>query len=282
MYKRILVPIDPSKSSERAMELAIFLANQYGASLTGMVILDIKGIDTYIGPLPIGASKYAHEMEHKFIENAEKTIDELIAKFSGKCQEAGVNFNIHKLKGMPSSLIIEESRFFDLLLIGRQSNFNFAINHERGHTFEKVMANCLAPIMAVPENIVLKNITEGNPNVVIALDGSLEASGALMRFTQLISDKRSKVDLVMSHSDDLFSKYVLENSAELLKAYDLEQVCTHHTEENIIKYIDANFLETADLFVIGPRTTNAISEFFLGSFTKFLLKNTDQLLFIAR
>ncbi len=282
MYKRILVPIDPSKSSERAIDLAVFLAKQYDALLTGMVILDVKGIDSYIGPLPIGASKYAHEMENKFIESAEKTIEELTKKFTDKCEAAAVKCDIHKLKGMPSSLIIEESRFFDLLIIGRQSNFNFAINSERGHTFEKVMSNCLAPILVVPENINMKNITEGNPNVVIALDGSLESSGALMRFTQLISDKRSRVDLVMSHSDEMFSRYVLDNSAELLNAYDLEQVFTHHTEENIIKYIDAHFLNSADLFVIGPRTTNAISEFFLGSFTKFLLKNTDQLLFIAK
>lgn len=282
MYKRILVPVDPSESASKAIDCAIYLAKQYDASLTGLVILDKPGIDQYIGPLPIGASKYAHEMESRFISEAQKVIDELIEKFTARCQEAGIKFTIHKSKGMPASLIVEESRFFDLMVIGRKSNFNFAINEEKGHTFERVMSKCNSTIVAVPEDLDMETLKNGNPNVIIALDGSLESSTALLRFAQLVSDKRSKVHLVMSHSDQNFAKYILDNSAELLEAYGLQEIKKHPTEDNIISYIDANFMDTADMFVVGPRTTNAIAEFFLGSFTKYLIKNTDKILFIGQ
>lgn len=282
MYKRILVPIDPSNSSNCAIKLAIFLAKQHEATLTGLVILDKPGIDQHIGPLPLGASKYAHDLEHRFIDEAKKVIDELTTKFETACTEADVVHNIHRSKGMPASLIVEESRFYDLLVIGRKSNFNFAINEERGRTFEKVMSQCLAPVIAVPENLDMSVIINGNPNVIIALDGSLEASGALIRFTQLISNKSSAVNLIMSHADEKFASYILDNSAELLNAYGLKNIEKTYTEENIIHYIDAKLLKTADMFVLGPRTSNAIAEFFLGSLTKYLLKNTDKILFIAQ
>jgi nucleotide-binding universal stress UspA family protein len=282
MYKRILVPVDPSDSASKAIDCAIYLAKQYGASLTGLVILDKPGIDHYIGPLPIGASKYAHEMEHRFITEAQKVIDKLIDKFTERCQAAEVEFSIHKSKGMPAALIVEESRFFDLMVLGRASNFNFAINEERGHTFERVMSKCNSTIVAVPENFDKEVLENGQPDVVIALDGSLESSTALLRFAQLVSDKTSKVHLIMSHSDENFAKYILDNSAELLEAYGLENIKKYHTEENIINYVDDNFMEKADMFVIGPRTTNTIAEFFLGSFTKYLLKNTDKILFIGQ
>lgn len=282
MYKRILVPIDPSESSKKALDLAIYLAKQHDAEVTGLVVLDQKGIDDYIGPLPIGASKYAHELEHLFVSEAKKVIAELSEMFEQKCAETSIKYTMHKLKGMPGTLIIEESRFYDLMVMGRQSNFNFAINEEKGRTFEKVMSNCLSPILAVPEDLDVTIITEGNPSVLIALDGSLEASGALVRFAQLVSDQTSVVNLVMSHEDEYFANYILSNSADLLDRYGLKEVNTHYTEKNIIKYIDENFLDSTHLFVMGPRTSNALSSFFLGSFTKYLLKNSKQLLFIAK
>ena len=53
MIKRILLPLDSSPYTDTAMEIGCDLAERHGAELTGLVILDIPGIEKSIGPVPL-------------------------------------------------------------------------------------------------------------------------------------------------------------------------------------------------------------------------------------
>lgn len=281
MYKRILVPLDPSESSKKALDVAIYLAKGHNATLEGLTIIDVPGIESHIGPLPLGASHYAHELQANVVKDAEATIDEIKTYFTKRCDEAGVNFVFHKSMGMPAHHIIEESRFFDLLVIGRETHFNFAISDEAGHTFDKVMAKCVTPIIAVPSDLDEERAFGKNPQILIALDGSLSASRSLLRFCQIISDKTANVNLLMSHNNAELANYILDNSEELLRSYGITKVNKVHTKENIINYVDNNFINNTDLFVMGTHTKSTLKDFFLGSFTAYLIKNANNMLFIG-
>lgn len=63
MIRRILLPLDPSRFSESAMNMAFNIATVYDADVVGLVVLDISGIHKSIGPVPLGASYYARELE---------------------------------------------------------------------------------------------------------------------------------------------------------------------------------------------------------------------------
>ncbi len=63
MIRRILIPLDPSPYSESALQLACIIAKEYDAEVTGLVILDIPGIEDSIGPVPIGGIHLAEKLE---------------------------------------------------------------------------------------------------------------------------------------------------------------------------------------------------------------------------
>ena len=91
MIKRILVPLDPSPYSKSALNLACIIAKVYDAELTGLVILDIPGIEDSIGPVPIGGLYYAEKLEKEKKEEAQKRIDGLLKNFKKKCEKETVN-----------------------------------------------------------------------------------------------------------------------------------------------------------------------------------------------
>ena len=71
MVKSILIPLDPSPYTDSAIEIGCRMAKYHGAQLTGLVILDIPGIEKQIGPVPIGASYYADKYHGRKTANGE-------------------------------------------------------------------------------------------------------------------------------------------------------------------------------------------------------------------
>jgi len=90
MFKRLLVPVDGSPLTERAMEVSIALAKQLGAAITGFVAEPLPPIPP--GPRPDG-----------FLEDEPRDNDELtasraetvLARFAAQAGAAGVEFNGH-------------------------------------------------------------------------------------------------------------------------------------------------------------------------------------------
>ena len=65
MIKRILVPLDPSPYTKSSIEFAIAMAQRHGSEITGLVILDLPGIEKSIGAIPLGGSYYADHLEKR-------------------------------------------------------------------------------------------------------------------------------------------------------------------------------------------------------------------------
>ena len=87
--RRILVPLDPSPYSESALNLACVVAKIYNAEVTGMVILDIPGIQDSIGPIPIGGIHLAEKLEKEKREEAKQRISLLLDKFKKNVVKKG-------------------------------------------------------------------------------------------------------------------------------------------------------------------------------------------------
>ena len=87
MYRHLLVPVDGSELTERAMEASIALAQQLGASITGFVAEPLA-------PLPSGAQPPSlarrEALEHDAI--TESHAREILQRFEARAQAAGVPF----------------------------------------------------------------------------------------------------------------------------------------------------------------------------------------------
>lgn len=88
MYQRLLVPVDGSDLSSRAMLKSIELARQLGAAITGFVAEPV-------GPSPVpGAGAEAHEaVASVYQERATEHARRVLHHFEQQAQRAGVSFS---------------------------------------------------------------------------------------------------------------------------------------------------------------------------------------------
>ena len=115
MYKRILVPVDGSELSDRAIHASVDLARQLGAAITGFVAEPMPPLVS--GPRP-HLRLVDEEQEHEAMTAAHA--QEVLRRFEVCAREAGVPFDgYHDQVPRVDRAIIEaaESRGCDLIVM---------------------------------------------------------------------------------------------------------------------------------------------------------------------
>ena len=88
MYRRILVPVDGSELSDRAIHASIDLARQLGAAITGFVAEPIVMPPSE----PVSRSRFDEEMrEHD--EMTEAHARDVLSRFASEARAAGIDFD---------------------------------------------------------------------------------------------------------------------------------------------------------------------------------------------
>lgn len=209
MIKRILVPLDPSPYTQKAIETACMLAQQNHAEVTGLAVLDTPGIIDSTGLVGIGGGYYAkHLLEHKE-EEAYERIQELLADFSSKCENAGVEHSEAEYQGVPGTEIIQHSIYYDLLVMGLRTFFHFETNDKPGDTLNRILDHAITPVYAVPKTVSIPNGTDARVKVLIAFDGSLLAARALQQFVRLSFFRKKEVVLLTSSKNNHEARRIL-------------------------------------------------------------------------
>ncbi len=289
MLKRILIPLDDSKYSSNALEEACALAKYHDAEVTGIVVLDVPGIHSHTGPVPIGGSYFAKEMEKSLRERADKHVFELLDKFELFCRKEGVRYRRAPSQGMPSNKILQKSLFYDLLIMGMRTYFHWDadVNEEDGDSFEHILEHSITPIIAVPKNYSIERPYKKNMplNALIAFDGSIESCRALQRFAQLtysFTELEDNVHIVMSDDNVEKAEDYLDKVVQYLHAHGIENVTKHATDENIIKTIDEKYMNWAHYIVLGAHLKRGVFDFIAGSLTRYLIKEEKVPVFIGQ
>jgi len=146
MYKRILVPVDGSELSDRAIHASVDLARQLGASITGFVAEPLL-------PAPPGPRPHLRlvdeAQEHDALTSAHA--HEVLQRFEACAREAGVEFDgYYDQVPRIDRAIVEaaESRGCDLILMvthGRGAFGEFLF----GSQTKAVLAGCKLPLLVL-------------------------------------------------------------------------------------------------------------------------------------
>lgn len=276
MIRRILIPLDPSRYTQTAIRYACEIAKLQNSEIMGMVALNIPEIEKSIGPVPAGGLYWADKLEHSRIETTKRHIEALLEKFKNICEVAGVKHSEAELQGSPSELIMYQSIFYDLVVMGIRTYYYYKKAEDPGVSLEKILLHTITPILAVPKNYVpIKK-------VVIAFDGSLPAARALQRFSHLAVAKDFEILLLIANPNKEDAEYYLRQAGEYLRAHGLTNVKTEWTREPIIAAMQDRFLDYADMVVIGLHSKSVIKNFFVGSLTKYLIETAQKPLLIAQ
>jgi nucleotide-binding universal stress UspA family protein len=274
--------LDPSPFSESALNLACVIAKVYDAEVTGMVILDIPGIEESIGPVPIGGIHLAEKLEKEKKEEARQRIEALIEKFKIKCRKEGVRHREAERQGSPSAQILNESIYYDLLIVGLRSYFHFETSEKYGRSLDTLLKESVTPIYGVPEDLHLLVKPDRKIRVLMAFDGSPLAARAMQHFSNLITPDIYEVTLLNSSDDKEEGEMILSRAEEYLNSHNITNIKKVWTAENVIDVIKTQYYDSMDGFVVGAHSHEGIFDFLAGSLTKFLVKSAKKPVFIGQ
>ncbi|MCC6544956.1 MAG: universal stress protein [Nitrospirae bacterium] len=274
MLRRILIPYDPSPYAAAALEYGCFLAKKRNAEVTGVVVLDTPGIKKSIGPTPLGGIYYAEKLEKTKEEKAREHIKALLGNFREKCQREGVAHRESELQGSPSEQIIQDSIFYDLMVMGISTHFDFETAQTPGDSVERILSNVVTPVLTVPDSISLKE----KMNVLIAFDGSLPAVRAMKGFVHLFDTAVFETDitLLMSGIDEDIAKFYLDGATAYLNAHSFSSVKVEQISQDIIEAMEERYLQWADMVVLGVHSKKGLLDFMIGSLSRHLIRSGNK------
>ena len=110
MFTNILVPVDGSDNSYRALDAALLFSEKLGSNITAVHVMEQVPI-THIG---------SEKLLSEFLEAYKKENQDILSKCSEIATQKGLTIKTLLLQGNPASVILDYSKQekFDLLIMG--------------------------------------------------------------------------------------------------------------------------------------------------------------------
>lgn len=238
-FSKILLGLDGSAHAEAAIEYACQIALNHNATITGVAIIDEPGIQSSSGPVPIGGTHYDVKLEDQLLEETQAKAKAILDSFARICDERKINAILHTDIGSPVSELIEESKFHDFIVIGKQTSFEYDVNETYG-TLERVLKNGLIPVLAVSDSV--REIK----NVLVAYDNSIPASKAVHMFLLLGIWGACDITLLTVNNDAADAQELLGNLGGFFESYGIKPTLatrSGHPDTVVKSYIAENDID---------------------------------------
>jgi nucleotide-binding universal stress UspA family protein len=269
----ILIGLDGFHDDTDRWELPIRWGKSAGATLVGLGVVDEPGIRATEPAWPVGGTPGVDPVYYRGyqgrLEEVNRGVDFVLKRFAAKCGAEGLDHRELKASGPPDELIAGEAQAYDLIVLSKASKFRIvARDHESDDTIKKVLKNAPRPVVIIPGSAY-------NPKgpVVVAYDGSLQASRALASFQSTGIGESGRVHVLTMVSNTLDAARHSERALQYLRSHKIEAV-PHvlpassdpaHTILEQVRHLDAGLL------VMGAYGQPVLREFFVGSVTRTML-----------
>lgn len=269
MLRSILVGLDGSAFSDSALSLAVEWAKTLGSRVVGQAVIDLPGI---AGPedLAAGSGFFKAMTADPRLVAARRKVDEFAARFRTRCHDAGVSGEVREEPGDPAEVILAEAQRHDLILLGSETYFRFATQDVACETLDKVLHSPPRPVVAVPAQHA------AGKAVVVGYDGSLQAARTVAAFvaTGLHTSRETVVVTIDEDYDEAArtAGRAIEYLALHGAAASARPVETRLDPASIL--LDHTVQLDAHLLVMGAFGHSALRDFFFGSTTRSVLKES--------
>ncbi|MDF1816275.1 MAG: universal stress protein [Verrucomicrobiales bacterium] len=273
--KKILVPLDPSDYSKAATQYACRIAGMFKATVVGIAIIDIEGIDEELKlPFRMDLMDFPRKRGIEMVKSSREELDHLVMHFRQTCEENSVSCDVINTQGVPAVRIVDESRFHDLVVMGLRSHLRFITETDDDDVLENVIRHSCAPLILVPASdpVPIKK-------VAIAYDGSPPATRALHNFARLAAPLNPEVKIVTSMSPKKGAP-LLSSAQSYLEAHGYQNVQVDLVDQSIIEVFQDNYIDWADLCVLGASSKSVFEKVLVGSFPRKLILDGHIPLFI--
>lgn len=275
MARSILIGVDGSPHGEAAVEFGLRWAGEYKCRLTGVCVVDERGM-TGGELVPIGVGAYKADRDRTRIRRASAQAADWLDAFSGRCNAAGVVASAVTESGDPAAVLSLEAQGHDLVLLGRQTHFQFESQDSPDDVLQHLIRHAPRPVVAVPLE------PEGGRGVVIAYDGSLQAARAVQAFQATGLGAGWPVHVVHVGSGSGAGSPHACRAVEFLTAHGIAAAVHHVPGTDAVAHalVGACRELRAGLVVMGAYGRSTLYEFFLGSVTRTMLAECPVPLFL--
>ncbi len=283
MTKRILVALDFDPDTSVATQYAIEIAQRNEAEVTGLAIVDRKGIESESAGAGLGAMYYAEKLQEKYSAEARAQAHDLLRRFTDDLDRAGVrHVDDHVSEGVPFERIVEDMKYHDLLIVGDKAHFFYPDRGQRHSLGDVVRQGAAATLVAESEYRAIRK-------VLVAFDGSLTAARTMQKFAQLSAFDAGSLEVTVLHVRErggdearaeselllrLATSYLLPHGFARVEAMSVEGAGVQQT---ILSYAERS---GTDLVVAGAYAKSGLSTFFFGSTAKGLIEECPLPLFL--
>jgi nucleotide-binding universal stress UspA family protein len=283
MIKRIVVALDPDHDTPIATRYAIRLAKRFDASLTGLAVVDTSNIQPVMTVGAYGTEVYGHQIWEEMAEESKEIAERLLDSFSVAVQKADVKHREVTRHGASLEMIVEEMKYHDLLVVGRDSHFFYNEPKKDTKTLAGVVKNGVSP------TLIVTDAYHDVEKLMVAFDGSSPAARSLQAFVHLLpygSDLDIElVNVAASNaSEDVGEASIILKQAEsYLKEHRFSYVTKVVLDPGDVgeRLLERQMSKKPDLVVMGAHSVSALRRATFGSTTHFMITKSDGPLFLS-
>ena len=270
MFHHILVGLDGSEYSETALQYALALAKERGATLHGVHVIDIVQVES---PLlhdlagAIGAAPL-HNLTTLMRQNLELRGQQLLTQFTQVCEEEGIPCVEHLVTGVVPTEITRLATEVDLVVLGRGGVHTRLSKALLGSAVGSVVRSGSTPTLVTPAQYAEIR------RPLLATDGSMYAMAALSAAIAFAEHLHIPLSVVhcstMAQSAEPFLEAVQKQLTDRGITCNVD-ICQGNAHEDLLQYIGDH---GHDLVVMGAFGHRRIVEWILGSTTQYLLRTS--------
>jgi nucleotide-binding universal stress UspA family protein len=276
MYDRILLPTDGSDAADRALDLAVSVADAHDAELHSLYVADTN-------------QPSLSRIQGQVVDALEGEGQQIVDEAENRVRGSGVDVTTDVIQGGPSRTILEyvDDRGVDLVVMGTRGERDV----ERlllGSVTERIVRSAPIPVLAVPPN---SDRTYPPESVLVGTDGSEGSDAALAEGIDLASIAGATLHVLSVLEDSLLGIDVRSAAAaeererrdeNLLEAARDRAEQAGVTVETAIE--EGGVVETfneyaaehgVDLVLVGTHGRTGFDRRILGSVTEDLLRTAD-------
>lgn len=269
MYSKILVPIDFTEKSHRALDVACQIAKKLNSEVYMMHIVK-AALSVYLDEL--GEYKSKIPTGQQFLDDILAINEEKMRRLIQKYEDRGITIHsklkVHNTPNEIAKLVAEEA--FDLTVVGNYEHERFDEVFRRTHP-EKIAAMAKNPVLTINSELEKFEVR----NILIPTNLTDDYTAAMPDLLKFAESYNAKLTLVYVNTQAHFKTTLQANKlkVEFLEKHGLEN---HAVEIFNAKSINRGILYAAEFFnsdmiALFSYHTENIKTLLVGNITEYLI-----------
>ena len=276
--EKILLAIDAINPDRKALEFACYLGRLTKSKITGIFLENLVEEERLVLKEVRGKEFMELALDEDSDEYKVKTalINNNIACFKEACTAREVSYKVHRDRGTPTTEILKESRFADVLVVDAATSFDKHYKSTPTEFIKNILKGSECPVIIAPEHF------EGIDEIIFTYDGSSSAVFAMRQFTYLFPQFRHmKLSIVTENEAGEWQDPEKYNLKEWLNEHYSNfhfEVVKGNTDRKLFDHVCNR---KNSFLVMGAYSRSALSQFFQRSHADILIRTGSQPIFIT-